>query len=263
MNTLHVEDFTVLGRTVPEDSKKFGQRVCMAGFSPSCNQFLRIYPLMVPVGPNAGTNDFRARFTYSVDLRRNSNDSRMESWRVEDETKPTSTPWAAAKKMKKAAILDWLNTKKVPSIDALNVCRLSLGVLFVPADQWSGTAVERDDTTEPDLHRSLFDDLEDQAVAEPALGRVRFAPYLVFRDAVSKHRLQVREWGAYRLLADAAYADRPELLWTAGGYRTGKDLWIVVGNMNNHRKNWMVIKTFEAEADRGPGLFDDIATEDE
>jgi hypothetical protein len=263
MSTLHVEDFVVLGRTVPEDSKKYGQRVCMAGYSPSCNQFLRVYPLMVPVGPNAGTNDFRARYTYHLDLTRNPKDNRMESWRVEDEMNPTRTPWAAATEVKKTAILDWLSTKKVPSIDALNTCRMSLGVLFVPADNWTGTAVEKEAPAPPEHHRSLFEDLEHQAVAEPAFGKVRYAPYIEFQDALSTHRLQVREWGAYRLLSNESYSDKPESLWTASGYRTGKDLWIVVGNMTNHRKNWMVIKTFEADAAKGPSLFDSLPTEDE
>lgn len=64
MNTMHVEDFVVLGRTVPEESKKYGQRICMAGYSLENNQFLRIYPLFVPVGENADTNGFRARYAY-------------------------------------------------------------------------------------------------------------------------------------------------------------------------------------------------------
>ncbi len=261
MNALHVEDFVVLGRTVPEDSKKYGQRVCMAGYTLACNQFLRVYPLMVPVGANAGTNNFRARHTYSLDLQRNPTDNRTESWRVLDEMQPTSTPWDSAKEVKKANIVDWLDTRKVTSIEALNACRLSLGVLFVPHDKWTGETVQKEEVTAPEHHRSLFDDLEDQAVAEPMVGKVRYAPYIQFRDAVSEHRLQVREWGAYQLLAQEAYADRPDSLWNAPGYRAGKDLWIVVGNMTNHRKNWMVIKTFEADA-KGPGLFDDVTTED-
>ncbi len=48
MNTMTVEDFVVLGRTVPEDSQKYGKKVCMAGYSPSLSQLLRVYPLMMP-----------------------------------------------------------------------------------------------------------------------------------------------------------------------------------------------------------------------
>lgn len=263
INTLHVRDFVVLGRTVPEDSKKYGQRVCMAGYSPSCNQFLRVYPLMVPVGPNVGTNPFKARHTYVLDLQRNPSDSRQESWRVVDELNPTATPADAAKEVKKLAILDWLESKKVSSIDALNNCKLSLGVVFVPGSQWVGETVERDVATPPEYHRSLFDDLQDQASAEPDVGKVRFAPYIRFHDAVSEHRLQVREWGAFQLYAQDKYANQPEALWSAAGYRTGKDMWFVIGNMMNHRRNWMVIKTFEADGPKSPGLFDTDPTADE
>ncbi len=79
MNTLHVEDFVVLGRTVPEDSKRYGKKICMAGYSPDLNQFLRVYPLMLPIGDSADSNDFKARHAYSLDLRRNDQDNGIES----------------------------------------------------------------------------------------------------------------------------------------------------------------------------------------
>jgi hypothetical protein len=261
MNTMQISDFVVLGRTVPEDSKKYGQRVCMAGYSPMCNQFLRVYPLMVPVGPHVGTNPFKARHSYILDLQRNPSDSRQESWRVVDELHPTATPPDSAKEVKKSTILDWLDTRKVPSIESLNTCKLSLGVLFVPATKWSGEIVERDVDTPPEFHRSLFDDLEDQASAEPNVAKVRSAPYIRFQDDVSEHFLQIREWGAFQLFAKHDYP--PEALWTAAGYRTGKDMWFVIGNMMNHRRNWMIIKTFEADGSKSPGLFDAVPTEDE
>ena len=61
---MHVEDLIVLGRTVPEESRKYGQKVCMAGYSAENNQFLRVYPLLVPVGGDADSNGFRARHRY-------------------------------------------------------------------------------------------------------------------------------------------------------------------------------------------------------
>ena len=263
MNTLHIEDFVVLGRTVPEDSKKYGQRVCMAGYSKSCNQFLRVYPLMLPVGIHAGMNEFKARHTYTLDLIRNENDSRMESWRVQNELKPTSTDWIMAKEVKKSQLLSWLETKRVDSIQDLNACKLSLGVLLVKRESWRGMICPREDPNPPQYHSSLFEDIQDQTNEEPEIGRVKFAPYFHFSDSASKHELQVREWGAYRLLANPKYADRPESLWGASGYRAGEDLWVVVGNMAKHRRNWMVIKTFEAEEVERPGLFDEVATADE
>jgi hypothetical protein len=247
---------------VPEESKKYGKRVCMAGYSAECNQFLRVYPLMVPVGGNAEANGFRARFRYALDLKRNPQDSRTESWRVLNEQQPTSTPWRAAGEVKKEVVLDWLKKRAVPSIHSLDDCKLSLGVIWVKAANWKGLAIPRHEPDPPPEHASLFDDLEDQAtVHAPTFDptKVKFAPYIRFQDAASEHRLQIREWGAYMLLGQAKYADKPEMLWKAPAYVEGRDIVLVVGNMNNHRKNWLIIKTFQLdEPKKGPSLFDDV-----
>lgn len=260
MNTMHVEDFVVLGRTVPEDSRKYGQRVCMAGFSPTNNQFLRVYPLMVPVGESHDSNDFRARHTYALDLIRNPSDSRTESWRVADETKPTSTPWTQAVEWKSTKIHEWLEKRVVPSIRSLDDCRMSIGVLRVAAHEWEGVTVARESRLEPEPDRTIFDELDDQAESSDSvnpISKVRFAPYIHFSDACGPHKLQIREWGAYLFLSRDEYVDRPQMLWDAPGYRTGRDLYVVIGNMANHRSNWLVIKTFEIERpDTSPGLFD-------
>lgn len=254
MNTMHVEDFVVLGRTVPEESKKYGQRICMAGYSLENNQFLRIYPLFVPVGENADTNGFRARYAYSLNLQRNPNDSRSESWRLLDEKNPTATKWDRAVEVPKQKIVEWLSKRVVPSVKSLNDCKLSLGVLQMGSGEWEGYTIARDAPGQSEDHRSLFEDLEDQGVDPNA---VKFAPYMRFTDADGEHNLQVREWGAYRLLAQSKYADTPDVLWGAPGYRRGHGLLIVVGNMCNHRSNWLIIKTFELEEPKAaPSLLD-------
>lgn len=260
MNTMHLDDFVVLGRTVPEESKKYGTRVCMAGYSPGVNQFLRVYPLMEPVGENADANWFKARHRYEMELQRNSNDSRCESWRVLDERHPTKTPWARAPEVKKADVVRWLRGRAVESVAALNACRLSLGVLFIDADCWDGLIVERGDRDMPEEERSLFADLEEHPAVDAR--RVRYAPYIRFRDEGGDHRLQVREWGANILLANPKYEGNPEALWSAAGYRQGHDLALVVGNMCNHRTNWLIIKTFEVDREPvGPSLFDGLDSE--
>ena len=265
MNTLHVEDFVVLGRTLPEESKKYGQRICMAGYSPDNGHFLRVYPLMVPVGDSADANGFRARHVYTLDLYRNPQDSRVESWRVKDPFAPTLTPWERALELSKDDVVRRLQSRVVPSIAVLNACRLSLGVLVVRAEEWQGETVPRDEPTPPQDHRSLFEDLEDQAQgADSDIARVKHAPYIRFTDEAGPHRLQLREWGAYRLLANPKYADTPDALWMASGYHRDADLMLVVGNMNNHRNNWLVIKTFELGRGRSatPSLFDELSDEE-
>ena len=262
MNTMRVEDFVVLGRTVPEDSRKYGQKVCMAGYSPSNNQFLRVYPLLVPVGKSHNANGFRARHTYVLDLKRNPSDSRTESWRVSEEQKPTTTVWETAKEIQPDKLRAWLEKRIVPSIRSLDDCRMSIGVLRVAAGRWQGVTVPRESQIDSEPHRTLFDDLDDQAQLSGdanLISKVKFAPYIHFADGCGDHKLQVREWGAYLLLAKDEYVDRPQMLWGASGYRTGRDLYLVIGNMMNHRKNWLIIKTFEVDApDTSPSLLDGI-----
>jgi len=257
MNTMRVEDFTVLGRTVPEESRKYGKRVCMAGYSPENNQLLRVYPLMVPVGDNADANGFRARFRYTMELQRNASDSRTESWRLVDEQKPTATEWSRAVETPKAKVVDWLDRHVTRSIKALNECKLSLGVIRLEQGLWDGYAVAREATGHGEEHRGLFDDLDDQQGIDA--NAVKFAPYIRFTDADGEHNLQVREWGAYRLLSNPQYADTPDSLWTANAYRKDRGKLLVVGNMCNHRSNWLIIKTFDLDpVSTTPGLFDDL-----
>ena len=104
------------------------------------------------------------------------------------------------------------------------------------------------------LHGRIFTEQHENLIS-----KVKFAPYIHFADGCAEHKLLVREWGAYLLLAKDEYVDRPQMLWGASGYRTGRDLYLVIGNMMNHRKNWLIIKTFEVDPpDTSPSLLDGI-----
>lgn len=74
--------------------------------------------------------------------------------------------------------------------------------------------------------------------------------------AVVNHRLQVREWGAFLLMAKPEYRDDPDVLWNANGYKRNRDTVIVVGNMTNRRNNWLIIKLFQPDVGKEPTLFD-------
>ena len=259
-NTLHVEDFIVLGRTVPEDSKKYGKKVCMAGYSPSLRQFLRVYPLLIPTGANAKANRFKARHQYSLDLVRNPSDGRSESWRVADEKNPTSTLWDQATEVKKPKLLDLLMKRRVPCIKCLNDCKLSLGVLLLKAGEWAPLSIPRGDPNQSEEDASLFDDLAYQASlpgSEPLdPTQVKFTPRIKFSDQGSNRNLQVRKWGAFLLMGKPQYADDPDTLWKANGYKPDRDTLLVVGNMTTHRNNWLIIKLFQFDQGSDPSLFD-------
>lgn len=227
------EDFTCLGRTVPEESRKYGHRVCMAGYSRELNQLMRVYPLQVQ-------NPIRCRHRYRLELDRNSDDSRPESWKLRSERVQEI----------EAAPFDVSELERCcfESIDELNRRKLSLGVLRV--DSVRGEFVARSDAPQHD-QRTLFEIDDGRAFGARAVGLM---PYLNFHDAAGRpHRLQIREWGCYEWVrkrpGDAAglwrnlQLHRPQLL--------------VVGNMNNRRTAWLVIKSFAVDAhDHQAKLFD-------
>ncbi len=113
-----VEDFVCLGRTVPEESKKYGHKVCMAGYSYELRQFLRVYPLPVK-------NPLEVRGKYVLSLERNSMDSRIESWKLVDRVALYPSPTKASD----ADIQQILKQNVAASIDELNEQRKSLGVV--------------------------------------------------------------------------------------------------------------------------------------
>ncbi len=39
-----IDDFVMLGRTEPQQTRNSGVTVCSAGYSPSLGQFIRVYP---------------------------------------------------------------------------------------------------------------------------------------------------------------------------------------------------------------------------
>jgi hypothetical protein len=265
MATLQLDDFTVLGRTFPEESRKYGQRICMAGYSPSMNSFMRVYPLMVPVGDNINKNGFQARHSYDMSLKRNPNDSRLESWRLADDNRPSETPWDKATELRKSDVVKWLNTKLVGSTHDLDLCKLSLGVILLEAGKWDGLLQPRDQYgNDADDAPGLFDQLDEDEELRAKSVVVRHAAYFKYADGRNgkPRKLQIREWGAYLGLAQA-FADKPEKLWSAPGYNQERSLLVVVGNMCHHRNVWLAIKTFQLDPPpSGPSLLDGCETGD-
>lgn len=232
---MRCDDFICLGRTVPEESRKYGVRVCCAGYSDELKSLLRVYPLPV-------RNILRARHEYRLDLRRNDQDSRSESWRLLEGGAVKATGLSAGI----AEITQSLRRLAVPSIRYLNQERMSLGVLVL--ENMQGEFRQRSSmrcaTSEQKL---LFDELEQDAAASfVGAQQMDLMPYLTFADADGMHTLQIREWGCYEWLrkfrSDAAQ------LWE--NLRLEQPQLAVVGNMANHKNVWLIIKTFPLSRER-------------
>ena len=70
-----IDDLVVLGRACPEPLKDGRVTVCMAGWSYRMNDFVRIYPTR----PDTSCSQWDV---IKVDVERNENDTRDESWKI-------------------------------------------------------------------------------------------------------------------------------------------------------------------------------------
>jgi hypothetical protein len=234
------DDFICLGRTVPEESKKYGHKVCMAGFSAEMRALLRVYPLPV-------VNPVRAGQIHRMELDRNPCDSRMESWRLRDRSHipETSGRWAVAD------IVSHLRRYHMAgSIRELNDARRSLGV--IEAHNVLPEFDRRSTARDPE-QLELFETCD----ATFGANAIHLMPYLQFDDADGPHRLQVREWGCYEWIRkNPATASQ---VWDNLQIAKGGSSLIVIGNMANARNSWLIIKTYPVEAARQALLFNDVA----
>lgn len=228
-----VEDFVCLGRTVPEESKKYGHKVCMAGYSQELGQLLRVYPLPVK-------NALRLRHCYTLGLCRNNCDSRRESWKMTDRI----ASYESSDLIPKQSLRDVFDSIKSESIDELNASRASLGVLL--CDEVRGKFKNR--TSCGPTQMELFETCDRTFGA----GAIKVAPYLNFTVGGKSHCLQMREWGCYEWIRKhpARFAD----LWSNLRIDEPRSHYLLVGNMANRRNVWLVINIFGFQKQEQPTL---------
>jgi hypothetical protein len=210
-----IEDFIMLGRTVPEQSKKHGLVVCSAGYSRELRSFLRVYPItMIDRVPRWSR--------CQIGLRRNTNDSRIESWRLQNEHDVKVTGKAI-----KSEEYDLLRSMAAPSIDWLNKERRSLGIIEPKNIGWRFDGMKPNE----EYLMSLFP--QDQ---EP-----RKKPRIMFQDEDGDHDLQIRDWGAHEFIRKQQEQNHCKL-WDALKFGNREyDHLLFVGNHNQHRNSWLVI----------------------
>lgn len=232
-------NYLCLGQTVPEESKKYGLRVCTAGFDLKTNELIRIYPLGVR------KNEHFKRWSIYQDLpvRRNNKDNRHESWRLNiDISDLNQVNRSDLSSKKKIGCIQYLYDKtKGLSIADLNEQRKSLAVvkLINPVGYFADQNKKQVNV----LQGCLFDDM----FSIDGLGKSKYKllPRIKWIDESGKsHDYMFNSWDAYMHQVNLAPRYGNDNLWEVLKVRDCNEKFALIGNMNSQRNTWLIISIF-------------------
>lgn len=237
---MRVDDFVMLGRTVPEHSKKYGQTVCSAGYSKELRALLRVYPL-------PRNNGIELWAQCRIPMRRPNHDNRDESWRIDAQSGDAQEAMQLIEvfgKANKDKEFDFLKSLAVSSIAELNEKRRSLAIV---APTRIDGFFEQVKGVDPYWQETLF-----ERVGE---GKPDIIPRFRFSLDDGEHCLQYREWGAHELIRK--HREQAETLFER--IKITDPAWehlLLIGNMNTHRNNWLVINKISRKQKVQTDIFD-------
>lgn len=242
-----VDDFVMLGKTVPEANSDGREFVCTAGYSFELRRPIRIYPMARAHCP--------ARWSVcGVPLERNPKDNRDESWKIRGDRSPAGH-WrindiirVMDKKLPAEEQRKVIQALKVDSLREANDRRLSLCIIL--PSRIPDLTFERGEKAEMAPTPDLFDYLP----AVPVRERFPWHPRLQFYDDGGAHDLMLRDWGCYELMRKHPDDISVPYLEEALNLSTAPPLFC--GNLNQHRNSWLVISVFSGAIHARPGVFD-------
>lgn len=248
-----LEDFVMLGTTVPEPNSDGRVQVCSAGVSAEYGDLVRLYPLARKNVPHRWGQ-------YRVPVERNPKDNRPESFKVagpEDRMPGMHERINEKFELVRKSLPDrerirLLSRYVIGSIKEANVRKLSLAVI-------QPDAIELNFEHNPDSPESPQMSLFDLPGEKPS-GARRFAwmPRLKFHDELGWNNLMLRDWGTFELQRKHGEAYFREKL--LGALHLRPDTSLLVGNMNNQRNAWLVISVLNGIRE-APTLFDALPSD--
>lgn len=241
-----LDDFVMLGTTVPEPNSDGRVFVCSAGVSAELGKLVRIYPLARGGVPHRWS-------VYRVPVERNPHDSRPESFKVRGDRSPGAHDHINASFEPLGKIPDTdraqlLERFVVGSIKEANAKRLSLAIVHPDS-------IDLHFEHNPDSRDSPELRLFEVQPSRPQSGarRFPFIPRLRFTDELGGNNLMLRDWGCYELQRKHGEAYFRANL--AGALHLRESSSLLVGNLNNHRTSWLVISVLNGIRSQ-PTLFD-------
>jgi hypothetical protein len=258
-----LDDFVMLGKTVPEPNSDGRTFVCSAGYSATLRSLIRIYPLA----------RFDAPPTWSectVKLERNPSDSRAESYRLAGDRRPGShdhinrTAFEVHGMVPKSHRAELLHRCVFPSVVAAEQRQPGYGKdrssLAILQPELMDLYFEHNPASPDSPHLALFD----LPCAKEPTGARRFPyiPRLRFVDGDGKERNpMLREWGVFELmrknnnLTDMSDGERRKYM--TGALHLDATCSLLVGNMLNRRNAWLVISVLRGLREQ-PSLFAEL-----
>lgn len=241
-----LEDFVMLGKTVPEPASDGRVFVCSAGVSAEYRRLVRLYPLARKAAP--------PRWSVSrVPLERNPKDSRIESFKLAGDRALGSHERINARfcitgKVAPKDRARLLKPYAIGSVAEGNGKRMSLAVVHPDAFDLH---FEHNPSSPDSPQLSLFD--ADQEKPQAGAKRFPLIPRLRFRDECGWHNPMLRDWGCYEFMRKNSESYFRQHMASALHLRDDSSL--LIGNLNNRRNAWLVISVLNGIRE-APTLFD-------
>jgi hypothetical protein len=250
-----LDDFVMLGKTVPEPNSDGRVFVCSAGYSETMRSLVRVYPL--------GRYDSPPRWSVSsVKLERNPKDHRPESFKLAGDRSPdqhwriNSSSFTVTGKVPSRARARLLTSHAVESSAEANARRLSLAVIHPTAMELE---FEHNPASPDSPALALFSLPGDEPQGSR---RFPYVPRLNFRDPAGAHRLQLRDWGVYELMRKhnnlTAMTENDRRRYVGDALHLDASCSLLIGNFNRHYTSWLIISVLRGLR-AAPSLFDEVA----
>jgi hypothetical protein len=255
---LILEDFVMLGTTVPEPNSDGRVFVCSAGFSDECRSLIRIYPLARRNAPKRWTVN-------KVPLERNPKDSRDESWQVAGDRTPGAHRWInyefdrVREQISPSARAHLLSRHVLGSIQEANAKRRSLTIIH-PEEIELHFEANPDSGSNDAPPLALFDLSVPENAEQRGARRFPWMPRLKFRDEGGWHNLMLRDWGTFELQRKHLDEENYFIDNLRDALKLGPSSSLLVGNMNNQRNSWLVISVLNGIREPET-LFDSLRPE--
>lgn len=260
---LTVDDFVMLGKTVPEPNSDGRVFVCSAGYSETLRSLIRIYPLARYDAPKTWS-------VSTVSLERNPQDSRFESYQIYGDRSRgahdhINRGFHVTGEVKRHHRAELIKRAVFDSIADANARTIGYGKDRVSLAIMHGQGYDLEFEHNPESPESpqiaLFEAPFGAAVPEFGAKRFPYVPKLNFHDQAGPHRLSLREWGVFELMRKNNYlvemSEGERRQYVRGALHLDPSCSLLVGNMNNQRNAWLVISVLRGLRAE-PSLFDTV-----